>query len=93
MVDFLLTVEASIARGTLAVVATVWVVGTAPAVEARPVCARHGAQLTVLAIVTRGAGTTIRVFHVLMNTGRSVHLTLCTLFMDLNRHQTLPKAI
>lgn len=37
MVDFLLTVEASVSHRALAEVATFWVVGTTPTIEARPV--------------------------------------------------------
>lgn len=66
MVNFLLTIETSISCGTLAVVATIWVVSTTAAIEAGSICAGHGTQLTVLPIVTRRAGTAVRVLHILL---------------------------
>lgn len=65
MVDLLLAVEASVSHRALTEVATFRVVGTAPTIEARPVCTGVGTQLTVIAVETRRAGALIAVFVVL----------------------------
>lgn len=52
MVDLLLTVESCVSCRALAEITSVRVVCTAAAVGAGPVCARHGAQLAVVAIET-----------------------------------------
>ena len=54
VVDFLLAVEAGVSRGALAEIASLGVVGTTPAVEARPVGTSHGAELAVVAVETGG---------------------------------------
>ena len=65
MVDFLLAVEASVSHRALTEVATVRVVDTMAAIEARPICTSVGTQFTVVAIETRWAGALIAVFIVL----------------------------
>lgn len=65
MVDLLLAVEPCVSIGTLAEVATVWVVGAASAVKARPIRTRHGAKLAVVAVKTRRTGTAVGVLHIL----------------------------
>ena len=52
VVDFLLAVETGVSRGALAEIASLWVVGTTPSVEARPVGTSHGAELAVIAVET-----------------------------------------
>ena len=70
VVNLLLTVEASVAGGTLAVVAAVRVVGAAAVVEAGPVGTGHGALLAVLPIEAGGAGARERGLLVLQRAGR-----------------------
>ena len=70
VVDLLLAVEAGVARGTLAVVAAVGVVGAAAVVEAGPVGARHGALLAVLPVEPGGAGARERGLQVLQRARR-----------------------
>ena len=65
MVDLLLAGEPGVPCGALAEVSSVWVVGTAAVVGARPVGTRHGTQLTVFAIKTVRASAGIRVFQIL----------------------------
>ena len=65
VVDFLLAVEASVSRGALAEIASLGVVGTTPAVEARPVGTSHGAELAVVAVETGGARALVGVVKVL----------------------------
>lgn len=66
MVDLLLAVEAGVSHRALAKVSTFGVVGTTPAVEARPICTGVGAQLTVVAVKTRRAGALIAAVVVLL---------------------------
>lgn len=65
VVDLLLTVEPCVPGGALAEVSSVWVVGTASTVGARPVCTRHGTQLAVVAIKSVRASAGVRVFQIL----------------------------
>lgn len=65
MVDLLFAVESCVSCGALAEVASVRVVSTAAAVGARPISARHGTQLAVVAIETVRASAGICVFRIL----------------------------
>lgn len=65
MVNFLLTVEASVSHWALTEVATFRVVDTTPAIEARPICTSVGTQCTVVAIEARWTGAFIGVVTVL----------------------------
>jgi len=72
VVDLLLAGEAGVARGTLAVVPSVGVVGAAAAVEAGPVSAGHGTQLTVPPVEAGRAGAPVGVLLVLQGGGQEV---------------------
>lgn len=65
MVNLLLAIEPRISRGTLAEVASVRVVSTAPTVGAGPIGTCHSAQLAVVAIETMRASAGISVFQIL----------------------------
>lgn len=65
MIDLLLTVKASVTSGTLAEVATIRIISTAPPVETRTICTSHGTELTVFAIVPRRTGAGVGIFQVL----------------------------
>lgn len=65
MVDFFLTVEASVSHWALTEVATFWVVDALATIETRPICTSIGTQLTVVAIETRWAGALIAIVIVL----------------------------
>ena len=65
MVNFLFAVETSIGCWALAVVSSIWVVDAATLIEAWSISTVHGAQLTVLAIVSRRTGTGVGVLFIL----------------------------
>lgn len=65
MVNFFLTVEASVSHWALTEVATFWVVNTVAAIEARPICTSIGTQLTIVAIETRWASALVAIVIVL----------------------------
>ena len=69
MVDLLLTVEARVASGALAVVAAVRVVGAPAVVEAGRVGTGHGALLAVLPVEPGGTGALERGLLVLGRAG------------------------
>lgn len=71
MVNLLFTVEPRVSGGTLAEVASIRVVSTAPTVRARSISARHGTQLAIVAIETMRASAGICVFQILQGENRT----------------------
>lgn len=69
MIHLLLTVEARVAHGAAAGVASLGVVCTSPTVEAGAICAGHGTQLTHPAIEAGWAGAGVAVLKVLCGEG------------------------
>lgn len=65
MINFLFTVESSVAYRALTEVSSFGVVCTASTVEAGTVGASHGAQLAVFSIETRRTRAAVGVFKIL----------------------------
>lgn len=82
MVNFLLAVESCVSHRALTEVTTFRVVSAAPIIEARPICAGIGTQLTVVAIETRWAGADIAV--IIVSAAASVPTRVSRTFVDLD---------